>query len=142
MRQDVVSELTEKEQIFYNIEAVISRFLDIDHILSQCVQLPKQETVKTAENKITNVMYLKHTLELIEPLREALGDCENPLLKASYKVIQRTPFITHLIITRIWVQHGNVVAPKFFKHGILQKIYRKINMKWTFSYNFFVKLSL
>ena len=39
MRQDVVSELTEKEQIFYNLEAVISRFLDIDHILSQCVQV-------------------------------------------------------------------------------------------------------
>ena len=91
MRQDVVSELTEKEQIFYNLEAVISRFLDIDHILSQCVQLPKQETVKTAENKITNVMYLKHTLELVEPLREALGDCENPLLKASYKV----PYLTN-----------------------------------------------
>ena len=86
MRQDVVSELIEKEQIFYNLDAVIGRFLDIDHILSQCVQLPKQNTVKTAENKITYVMYLKHTLELIEPLREALGDCENPLLASSYKV--------------------------------------------------------
>ena len=86
MRQDVVSELTEKEQIFYNLEAIISRFLDIDHILSQCVQVPKQENVKIAENKITNMMYLKHILELVEPLREALGDCENPLLKASCKV--------------------------------------------------------
>ena len=82
-----MSELTEKEQIFYNLEAVISRFLDIDHILSQCVQVPKQENVKIAENKISNMMYLKHILELVEPLREALGDCENPLLKASCQVV-------------------------------------------------------
>jgi DNA mismatch repair protein MSH4 len=81
--------LIEKPEIFYNLQAVISRFLDIDHLLSLCVQVPKQENVKIAENKITNVMYLKHTLELVTPLREALGDCENPLLMASYKVVKR-----------------------------------------------------
>lgn len=86
MRQDVVSELTEKEEIFYTLQSVIGRFLDIDHLLSIFVQIPKQESIKTAESKITNVIYLKHTLELIEPLREALRDCENPLLKAYYKV--------------------------------------------------------
>ncbi|KAJ8319978.1 hypothetical protein KUTeg_001565 [Tegillarca granosa] len=74
MRQDVVSELTEKEEIFYSLQSVIGRFLDIDHLLSIFVQIPKQESIKTAENKITNVIYLKHTLELIEPLREALRD--------------------------------------------------------------------
>jgi len=51
-----------------------------------CSQIPKQENIKTAESKITHMMYLKHTLELVAPFRDALGDCENPLLKASYKV--------------------------------------------------------
>ena len=64
----------------------MGRFLDIDHLLSLFVQIPKQDTVKTAENNIANVIYLKHTLELIEPLREALKDFENPLLKTYYKV--------------------------------------------------------
>lgn len=87
MRQGVVSELTEKEDIFYNLQSVIDRFLDINHLLSLCVQIPKQETVKTAESKISSIIYLKHVLGLIEPLREALRDFENPLMKAYYKVV-------------------------------------------------------
>ena len=53
-----------------------------------CIQVPKTETVKTAESKITNVIYLKHTLELVDPLREALKDCKNALFTAYYKVLQ------------------------------------------------------
>lgn len=53
-----------------------------------CVQLPKQETVKTAESKITTVIYLKHTLELVEPLRLALKDTEAELFKAYYEVLE------------------------------------------------------
>lgn len=65
---------------------VIGRFLDVDHLTSMCVQIPKQETVKTAESKITTVIYLKHTLELVEPLRVVLKDTEAELLKAYYEV--------------------------------------------------------
>lgn len=65
---------------------VIGRFLDVDHLTSMCVQIPKQETVKTAESKITTVIYLKHTLELVEPLRIALKDTEAELLKVYYEV--------------------------------------------------------
>ena len=86
MRQEVVAELISKEDVFYNLQTIVGRFLDIDHLLALFVQIPKQDTVKSAENKITNVIYLKHTLELIEPLREALKDFENPLLKTYYKV--------------------------------------------------------
>lgn len=73
------------ELFFFNF-AVVGRFLDIDHLTSMCVQLPKQETVKTAESKITTVIYLKHTLELVEPLRLALKDTEAELFKAYYEV--------------------------------------------------------
>lgn len=68
---------------------VIGRFLDVDHLTSMCVQIPKQETVKTAESKITTVIYLKHTLELVEPLRVALKDTEAELLKAYDEVNAR-----------------------------------------------------
>lgn len=75
------------EGVFSNL-AVVGRFLDIDHLTSMCVQLPKQETVKTAESKITTVIYLKHTLELVEPLRLALKDAEAELFKAYYEVLE------------------------------------------------------
>ncbi|KAL5005729.1 hypothetical protein ScPMuIL_016887 [Solemya velum] len=99
MRQGVVSELTEKEEIFYNLQSVIDRFLDISHLLSLCVQIPKQETVKTAESKISSIIYLKHVLELIEPLREALRDFENPLMKAYYRSLEDPRFC--LIMSKI-----------------------------------------
>ncbi|RMX43324.1 hypothetical protein pdam_00014951 [Pocillopora damicornis] len=73
---------------------VIGRFLDIDHLTSMCVQLPKQETVKTAESKITTVIYLKHTLELVEPLRTALQDTEADLFKAYYESLNDSRFAT------------------------------------------------
>ena len=34
------------------------------------------------------------------------------------------------------------MAPNFFHHGHLQRNYRKMTIKWSFSYNSFVKLSL
>ncbi len=86
MRLEAVTELTENEEMFYNLQCVVGRALDVDHLLSMCVQIPKQETVKTAENKITTVIYLKHTLELVEPLRAALANCNDTLLKAYHKV--------------------------------------------------------
>lgn len=73
--------------MFENIQTVIARFLDIDHVLSMCVQIPKQETLKTAEANINNIIYLKHILELVDPLRNALSNCENRLMKHFYKVV-------------------------------------------------------
>ncbi len=58
----------------------------MDHLLSLCVQIPKQETIRIAEQKITNVIYLKHALELVEPLKTALQSSQNKLLQAYLKV--------------------------------------------------------
>ena len=41
-------------------------------------------------------------------------------------------------IIRLWY----VVAPKIFNHGILQRNFRKMTIRWSFSYVSFVKLSL
>ena len=87
MRLDAVAELVENEDMFYSIQAVIGRFLDLDHLLSMLVQIPKQETVKTAESKISNTICLKHTLELVEPLSQALQDADNCLIKEFAQVI-------------------------------------------------------
>nr|XP_006819740.1 PREDICTED: mutS protein homolog 4-like [Saccoglossus kowalevskii] len=63
---------------------VLSRFIDVDHLLSLTVQIPKQENIKTADSRITCVIYLKHTLELVEPLQAALKDSSNQLFKAYF----------------------------------------------------------
>ncbi|EDL82522.1 mutS homolog 4 (E. coli) (predicted) [Rattus norvegicus] len=84
MRLDCVQELLQDEELFYGLQSVISRFLDTEQLLSVLVQIPKQDTVNAAESKITNLIYLKHTLELVDPLKVALKNCSTPLLRAYY----------------------------------------------------------
>lgn len=65
---------------------VLKRFHDVDHYISLLIQVPKNETVKTAENKITLLIYLKHCLELVAPLKQTISMSENPLLKTFNEV--------------------------------------------------------
>ncbi|KAF7254801.1 hypothetical protein EYD10_01306 [Varanus komodoensis] len=52
---------------------------------------PEQQ-VNAAEAKITNLIYLKHTLELVEPLKDALKSYKTTLLKAYYSSLEDIRF--------------------------------------------------
>ncbi|KAG8132557.1 hypothetical protein E2320_010399 [Naja naja] len=91
-RLDSVQELLQDEECFFGLQSVIGRFLDTEQLLSVLVQIPKQDTVNASESKITNLIYLKHTLELVEPLKEALKSYKTPLLKAYYSSLEDSRF--------------------------------------------------
>ncbi|XP_040534203.1 mutS protein homolog 4 isoform X1 [Gallus gallus] len=91
-RLDCVQEFLQDEELFFGLQAVISKFLDTEQLLSILVQIPKQDTVKTAESKISNIIYLKHTLELVEPLKAALRRCNTSLLRAYYNALEDRRF--------------------------------------------------
>jgi DNA mismatch repair protein MSH4 len=57
-------------QAFTNLRALLSRMVDFDALIAACSAVPRIETVRTAESKITQAIYLKHTLELIPTLRQ------------------------------------------------------------------------
>uniref|UniRef100_A0A667XC79 DNA mismatch repair protein n=1 Tax=Myripristis murdjan TaxID=586833 RepID=A0A667XC79_9TELE len=82
IRLDTIHELLQDEELFFGLKNAISHFLDIDQLLSVLVQIPKLETVQVAEAKITHVIQLKHTLDLVPPLRMVLKNCSTALLKA------------------------------------------------------------
>ena len=42
LRLDAVEELIEKEELFYNIQSLLAKCLDIEHLISLSVQIPKQ----------------------------------------------------------------------------------------------------
>uniref|UniRef100_A0A2K6GWV1 MutS homolog 4 n=1 Tax=Propithecus coquereli TaxID=379532 RepID=A0A2K6GWV1_PROCO len=92
MRLDCVQELLQDEELFFGLQSVISRFLDTEQLLSVLVQIPKQDTVNAAESKITNLIYLKHTLELVDSLKIALKNCNTPLLRAYYGSLEDKRF--------------------------------------------------
>ncbi|XP_036397399.1 mutS protein homolog 4 [Megalops cyprinoides] len=92
IRLDAVQELLQEEELFFGVKNVIARFLDTDQLLSVLVQIPKQETVQVAETKILHVIQLKHTLELVTPLKAALKNCQTALLKAYCSSLEDSRF--------------------------------------------------
>ncbi|XP_077412106.1 mutS protein homolog 4 isoform X2 [Vanacampus margaritifer] len=82
VRLDAIQEMLQNEELFFGLKNAIGHFLDIDQLLSVLVQVPKQETVQIAEAKITHVIQLKHTLDLVPQLRVVLKNCNTTLLKA------------------------------------------------------------
>ncbi|XP_023683988.2 mutS protein homolog 4 isoform X1 [Paramormyrops kingsleyae] len=91
-RLDAVQELLRDEKLFFGMKSAIGHFLDIDQLLSVLVQIPKQETVQVAEMKIVHVIQLKHTLELVAPLKGVLKTCQTALLKAYYSSLEDSRF--------------------------------------------------
>ncbi|XP_032356934.1 mutS protein homolog 4 [Etheostoma spectabile] len=92
IRLDTIQELLQDEELFFGLKNAIGHFLDIDQLLSVLVQIPKQETVQVAEAKITHVIQLKHTLDLVPRLRMVLKNCKTALLKAYYTSLEDNRF--------------------------------------------------
>ncbi|XP_049595657.1 mutS protein homolog 4 [Syngnathus scovelli] len=82
IRLDAIQEMLQNEELFFGLKNAIGHFLDIDQLLSVLVQVPKQQTVQVAEAKITHVIQLKHTLDLVPQLQVVLKNCNTSLLKA------------------------------------------------------------
>ncbi|CAL8286658.1 unnamed protein product [Lota lota] len=96
IRLDAIQELLQDEELFFGLKNAIGHFLDIDQLLSVLVQIPKQETVQVAEAKITHVIQLKHTLDLVPSLRMLLKKCTTALLKAYSTSLEDNRFDTIL----------------------------------------------
>ncbi|XP_069644467.1 mutS protein homolog 4 isoform X3 [Haliaeetus albicilla] len=71
-RLDCVQELLQDEEFFFGLQAVISKFLDTEQLLSVLVQIPKQDTA-------------------------ALRSCNTPLLKAYCNSLEDTRIVCKLL---------------------------------------------
>ncbi|XP_063040064.1 mutS protein homolog 4 [Engraulis encrasicolus] len=92
IRLDTIQEFLDDEELFFGLKNAIAHFLDIDQLLSSLIQIPKQETVAVAEAKITHVIQLKHTLELVPPLKVVLKNCKTALLSAYASLLDDSRF--------------------------------------------------
>ncbi|GFY01527.1 mutS protein homolog 4 [Trichonephila clavipes] len=92
-RLDCISELIDKEELFYDLKSVIGKFVDTEHLLSLCIQIQKEENVRSCEQKIANVICMKHTLELVKPLRNCLEPCSNALFQTYFQILSDERFL-------------------------------------------------
>lgn len=60
------------------LQNILSRIpLDIEHVISTLIQIPKSENSRVTEQRINFVIALKHTLELLPALIATLGSTTN-----------------------------------------------------------------
>eukprot|EP01135_Chromosphaera_perkinsii_P001208 Nk52_evm7s162 gene=Nk52_evmTU7s162 len=83
MRLDCVDELLESEEVFFNLQSLLSQVLDLEQIAATLIQIPKQETMATCEANINGIIAVKHVLQLMEPLRDAITSLNSPIMQAS-----------------------------------------------------------
>ena len=73
-------------------QALVSRFCDVDQLLSLCVVLNRQENLSTFERKLNNVIGVKHALDLVEPLSATVDCAQSPLMQQMGEVLRDESF--------------------------------------------------
>lgn len=104
-------------------QSVIGKFVDTEHLLSLCVQIPKEENVRNCEQKIANVICLKHALELVKPLRDCLSTCTNPLFQTYHQVSNLSYFkiVLHFSV-QVWLEPSIHLFIHFILHTLTTQI--------------------
>lgn len=87
-RLECIEEFLGDERMFFDVSAVLGRFLDLDSLLLQLVRIPKKSSIQSTRANLVHILELKHTLETVPPLAEALKGCQNSLLQAILNNLQ------------------------------------------------------
>lgn len=72
----------------FDVFLLCLRFCDIDQLLGLCVAIPKQENMHTLEQRLNNVIGLKHALEMVLPLHNALEGVESTVLVEARNMLE------------------------------------------------------
>lgn len=88
-RHEVIEKLLSNEQATLKISELLASFPDLDSIIfqSNLVQISKRQTTASSQAVIRSVLYLKHTLQQLPLLGQALSECaeSSPILNAMSK---------------------------------------------------------
>ncbi|KAF1987831.1 hypothetical protein K402DRAFT_403490 [Aulographum hederae CBS 113979] len=79
-RFDALAELASKEDMFFATRQALKPFLDVDRILTALITVPTKPNLQLTEQAINNVIMLKHFLNSIKPVYEALAGAQSGLL--------------------------------------------------------------
>ena len=67
--------------------STIFTVISSSHTCLPISKIPKTADARTSELNIQNVIYLKHSLALVSPIRECLTGSEDPLLTAFHEAL-------------------------------------------------------
>jgi DNA mismatch repair protein MSH4 len=79
-RYDAVEELATKEEMFYAVRQALKPFLDAEKLLTSLVVLENRAPIAFVEDSINKVIALKHFIQSIRPVCEALVGARSDVL--------------------------------------------------------------
>ncbi|TQS37015.1 hypothetical protein Golomagni_02527 [Golovinomyces magnicellulatus] len=79
-RYEALEELISKEDMFLQTRQALKSVYDIERLLSSLIVIPTQPDIRYSEQLINHILMLKSFVELIPPIREALGGARSDLL--------------------------------------------------------------
>ncbi|KAG0299101.1 MutS protein msh4, partial [Dissophora globulifera] len=86
-RLDCVQELSQAEEMFYALKSSLKLLNDVDHLITAFIQVPTKPSVRHSEQSINHIINLKHILLSIGHVSQALGPCQNRLLKTILRLL-------------------------------------------------------
>ncbi|KRZ04566.1 MutS -like protein 4 [Trichinella zimbabwensis] len=84
---DVLEEILNNGRALTSLRSAISRMTDVERLIGFCMHIGEEDCGRFAEYRIKQLLCLKNTLELVEPLRQILSNFKTPLLKQYFEVL-------------------------------------------------------
>ncbi|KAF9990044.1 MutS protein msh4 [Mortierella antarctica] len=86
-RLDCVQELSQEEEMFFELKRSLKAFHDVDYLITSFIQVPSKPTIKHSEQMINHIINLKHTLRTFAGVAQALVGGQNTLLRSTHKAL-------------------------------------------------------
>ncbi|KAI9551670.1 mismatch repair ATPase Msh4 [Daphnia sinensis] len=126
-RLDAVEELASRPTDLHQpIKEILSRFVDVERAVNQCVVVPKNPSPSFVEQRINAVVALKHILSLVAPLGVALAKANSPLIVSLAKELATVNDET--LLSRIQDVLDERVKPVKGKIGMQRQRFRAVKM--------------
>lgn len=68
-------------QLINQLRSILVQIQDVDQLITLCVHIGRNENIRIAEYKVTQVINLKQTLQLIDPLLKTISSCHSRLFQ-------------------------------------------------------------
>ncbi|EGD83637.1 hypothetical protein PTSG_04245 [Salpingoeca rosetta] len=91
-RQEAVEFLLNNQADFEQLGDLLSRFEDMESLITHCIQIPHAQDATTAERRIGSLLRLKHNMELVPQLCQHLSKSSSSLLGTFAATLQDGSF--------------------------------------------------
>ena len=102
-RLDFMENMSSDLRFYDKLANIIKKFQPLDEMVSFCLSFPKKDndSVKSAENKVHNVMIMNELLESVEELKQIIKDSKIPLIE-NFKNVNKKLFKIVLILFKLY----------------------------------------